>query len=204
MKKLFLIAFLGFYTTFSYCQKFHGGLFIGIAASQISGDQLSGYNKAGIFAGGFANFLFTEKLALQLEISFIQKGSRKNPRPKTNDYTIYKLNIQYVEMPFLFKWDFSKRFYLEVGPSIGIIINNTGREKDEGGLINNPQRPVFNRFDYCGVLGMGVSISKNFKTNIRTIDSFIPVRKPVVGTSYRLDRFQYNTTIALSLIYQIK
>jgi hypothetical protein len=106
-------------------------------------------------------------------------------------------------MPLLFKWEFSKRFYLEVGPSIGVLMNNTGSEKDEGGLIPNPQRPVFNRFDFCGVLGMGVNISKNFKVNIRTIDSFIPVRKPVVGTSYRLDRFQYNTTIALSLIYQI-
>jgi hypothetical protein len=204
MKRIFFIIILGLFTTFSYSQKFHGGLFAGIAASQISGDQSSGYNKAGLFAGGFTNYHFTEKLAIQLEISFIQKGSRKLPHPKVNDYTIYKLNLMYVELPLLFKWDFSKRFYLEVGPSIGVLINNTGREKDEGGLINNPQRPVFNRFDYCGVLGMGVNISKHFIANIRTIDSFIPVRKPVKGTAYRLERWQYNTTIALSLIYQIQ
>jgi hypothetical protein len=203
MKKLFLITFFILYTTFSFSQKFHGGLFAGVAASQISGDQLTGYNKAGIFAGGFTNYHFTEKLALQLEIYYIQKGSRKNPHPKSNDYTVYKLNLQYVEMPLLFKWEFSKRFFLEVGPSIGAVMNNTGKEKDEGGVIPNTQRPVFNRFDFCGVLGMGVNISRNFKVNIRTIDSFIPVRKPVVGTSYRLDRLQYNTTIALSLIYQI-
>jgi len=203
MKRILFITFFGLYTTFSFSQKFHGGLFAGIAASQISGDQLTGYNKAGLYLGGFSNYHFSEKLAMQLEIYFIQKGSRKNPHPKVNDYTIYKLNLMYVEMPLLFRWDFSKRFYLEVGPSIGVVIDNTGREKDEGGLINNPFRPVFNRFDYCGVLGMGVNISKKFKANIRTIDSFIPVRKPVVGTSYRLDRWQYNTTIAISFIYQI-
>ncbi len=203
MKKLLLIAFLGFYATFAYSQKFHGGLFAGISASQISGDQLSGFNKAGIYAGGFTNYYFTEKSALQLEIYFIQKGSHKSQRPKNNDYSSYNLNLQYVEMALPYQWHFSKRFYIETGPALGVILKTLPTEKDENGIVPNYSRPRFNLFDLSVIAGLGVNISKHFKANLRGENSVIPVRKPEVGTSYRLDRLQYNSTITLSLIYQI-
>jgi hypothetical protein len=204
MKKLLLIGILGFCTSFSYSQKFHGGLFVGISASQISGDQLSGFNKAGIYAGGFTNYYFTQKSALQLEIYFIQKGSHKSQKPKNNDYTAYNLNLQYVEMALLYQWHFYKRFYLETGPGLGVILNTLAVEKDENGIVPNYSRPRFNQFDLSIIAGLGVNISNNFKVNLRGENSIIPVRKPVVGTSVRLDRMQYNSTITLSLIYQIK
>jgi hypothetical protein len=201
MKKLLPIAFILFYSSFSYSQKFHGGLFAGIAASQISGDQLSGFNKAGIYAGGFTNYYFTEKSALELEIYFIQKGSHKSQRPKNNDYSAYNLNLQYVEMAILYQWHFSKRFYLETGPALGVILNTLAVEKDENGIVPNYSRPRFNQFDLCVIAGLGVNISEHFKANIRGENSIIPVRKP--DFTWRLDRLQYNSTITLSLIYQI-
>jgi hypothetical protein len=203
MKKIFLLIFVSSLTTFTYSQKFHGGLFAGISASQLSGDQLSGFNKAGFYGGGFSNFYFTEKSALQLELYFIQKGSHKNQRPKNNDYTAYNINLQYVEMALLYQWHFSKRFYLETGPALGVILKTLATEKDENGIIPNYSRPRFNQFDLSVLAGLGFNISKHFKTNLRFENSVIPVRKPVVGTAFRLDRFQYNSTITLSLIYQI-
>jgi hypothetical protein len=204
MKKLFLIACLGFCTSFSFSQKFHGGLFAGIAASQISGDQLSGFNKAGIYAGGFTNYYFTEKSALELEIYFIQKGSHKSQRPKNNDYSAYNLNLQYTEMALLYQWHFPKRFFLETGLGLGVILNTLAIEKDENGIVPNYSRPRFNQFDLSLIAGLGVNISEHFKVNLRGENSMIPIRKPVVGTSFRLDRMQYNSIITLSLIYQIK
>jgi hypothetical protein len=203
MKKLFLIVFLTSYAFFSFGQKFHGGLFAGIAASQISGDQLSGFNKAGIYAGGFSNYYFTEKSALVLELYFIQKGSHKSQHPKTNDYTSYNLNLQYVELALMYQWHFSKRFYIETGPGLGVILKTLATEKDQNGVVPNYSRPRFNLLDLSVIAGIGVNISNHFKVNLRGENSVIPVRKPVVGTSVRLDRMQYNSTITLSLIYQI-
>ncbi len=204
MKKLVLFALLCFVGLLSYGQRFHGGLFAGISASQISGDQLSGFNKAGAYAGAFTNYYFTEKSALQFEMYFMQKGSHKSQHPKSNDYTAYNLNLMYVETALLYQWHFSKRFYLEAGPAFAVILKRQATEKDENGVIPNPLRPQFNLFDYSLLAGLGVNISKHFKVNLRGESSVIPVRKPQVQTSYRLDRFQYNSSITLSLIYEIK
>ncbi len=184
-------------------QKFHGGIFAGIAASQISGDQLSGFNKAGFYVGGFSNFWFNEKSALQLELCFIQKGSSKNPRPKNNDYTVYKLNMYYLEMPLLYKWNFIKRFYFEAGPYLGVLMKTNNIEKDEYGLVSNSLRPAFKQFDLGVIGGFGVNIIDHLRANIRFENSVLPVRKPEVGTAWRLDRWQYNSTITLSVIYEI-
>ena len=202
MKKIFLFVFLSISVYVSHGQVFHGGLFLGIAASQISGDLLSGFNKPGLYGGGFANVYFSEKIALQLEMYYIQKGSRKVY--KQNAFDSYKLNLQYIEMALLFKWDFSRRFFFEMGPSIGVIMKTTGVEKDGYGLVPNPNRPAFNNTDLCGIVGLGVNIYDNFKINVRGENSIIPVRKPEVGTSWRLNRWQYNSTLTLSLIYQVK
>jgi len=56
MKKIFfLIIFIG---SINYCclsQEFNAGISAGISTSQVSGDNLAGFNKAGIILGGFVN-----------------------------------------------------------------------------------------------------------------------------------------------------
>ncbi|MCK9612020.1 MAG: porin family protein [Bacteroidales bacterium] len=201
--KIAIITILFSYSFSAFPQKFRGGFFAGIAASQISGDQLSGFNKAGWYAGGFVNYGFTEKSFLQFELSYILKGSSKNQHPKNNDYIVYKLNLHYVEAALLYKWQFVKRFYLEVGPVLGVLLKRQYTEKDEYGLVMDSERPVFNQFDYCALAGLGINIIPHLKANVRFENSFLPVRKPQVGTGWRLDRWQYNSTISLSVIYEI-
>ncbi len=204
MKKLVALLFLFLTVSSSFAQKkFGGGFFAGIAASQISGDQLSGFNKAGPYGGAFTNYSFDEKSALQLEIYYVLKGSSKNPHPKTNDYIVYKLNLHYIELALLYKWQFSKRFNLETGPAFGVLMKNQYIEKDEYGLVRDSERPGFNKFDYSVFVGMGINIIKHLKANIRFENSFLPVRKPETKTRWRLDRWQYNSTITLSAIYEI-
>ncbi|MEI6123697.1 MAG: porin family protein [Bacteroidota bacterium] len=200
MKKMLLLVLLCGCFQITKAQKFKAGVFAGIAASQISGDNLSGFNKPGLFAGVFTNIFFKEKYGLQLELYYIQKGSRKVA--KNGNLDTYKLNLQYIEMPLLFKWNFAKRFYLEVGPALGVLMKTSGVEKDYGGVIPNSKIQEFNRFDYCVVGGLGIHINKHFKVNIRGENSFIPVRKPILNSSMP-DRLQYNSSLLLSLIYQI-
>lgn len=197
----FFLLIFSLSVMYSYGQKFKGGIHAGVAASQISGDNLSGFNKAGIYAGLFTNIHFTPKSALQIEMNYIQKGSRKNPKPSKNDYTAYKLNLQYVEMPVLYKWLFSKRFSIEIGPALGVLLKTTNVEKDESGLLAN--REAFSRFDLSGILGFTFNINEHFKANFRGENSILPVRKHSGGVTYRLNRGQYNTVLTLSFIYEI-
>jgi len=193
---MFLISVLS-------AQKFHGGFMAGVAASQISGDQLSGFNKAGPFAGAFSSYNFDDKSSLQLEMYYILKGSSKNPKPKINDYTVYKLNLHYIELALIYQWQFSKRFWFETGPALGALMKNEKIEKDQNGIVNDPLRPQFNRFDFSGIGGLGVNILKHFKANLRYENSIIPVRGSEIEYWRINKRWQFSSSLVLSAIYEL-
>src|SRR5689334_21238513 len=82
-----------------YAQNFHAGLLAGISTSQVDGDNLAGYHKVGIKGGVFVNRQLSEKFALQLEIEFLQKGSRKPVDTIENTFFLMRLN--YIDVPLL-------------------------------------------------------------------------------------------------------
>lgn len=176
---------------------FNGGAFAGISASQLSGDQLSGYKKAGICAGAFVNIHFTPKSALQLELSYIQKGSRSVSK---NWGLIYHVNLQYVEIPVLYKWQFHKRFGLEVGPATGFLMKRNNIERDYSGIWLN--RTDFNLIDLSAIAGVSVGIVEHLKFDFRFSQSVLPIRKHSSGAVYRLNRGQYNSVVAFTLVLE--
>mgnify|MGYP002344195161 FL=1 len=177
---------------------FHGGAYGGIATSQLSGDQLSGFKKAGIYAGAFVNVHLSPKSLLQLELSFIQKGSRAVSKFSG---LIYHVNLQYIEMPLFYQWRFSKRFALNAGPAAGFLLKNEGIERDAYGTFTD-ERPPFNRFELSVTGGLTIKIIEHFKVDIRYSQSVLPVRKHASGAVYRLNRGQYNSV--LSLIFMLE
>lgn len=58
-------------------QGFRAGVIAGVSATQISGDQLGGFDKAGIVAGGSVSTILSPKFDLQMEILYFQKGAKK-------------------------------------------------------------------------------------------------------------------------------
>jgi hypothetical protein len=193
---LFLLLFIAF--TAKGQVIFHGGALGGVSTSQVSGDQLSGFNKAGIYGGAFVNIHFTEKWLFQFEIDYIQKGSRKNPKPSRNDYTKYVMSLQYFEMPLLFKYQFLNRFELEMGPAIAYLLKNTGVERDENGPFIDP-RPAFSKIDLSVMGGASFRIIDHLKLNVRGSQSVLPIRQHESGATYRLNRGQYNSVLAFTL-----
>jgi hypothetical protein len=113
-----------------FSQTFKTGLTFGVNTSQISGDNLSGFRQFGISAGGFAKINIDEKKSLQFEILFLQKGSRKNPDPDENDYTSYKLRLNYASVPLLYKMKYN-HLVVEIGPYISALLSFN--EGDENG-----------------------------------------------------------------------
>lgn len=119
----------------SFGQGFGGGLYGGISTSQVTGDNIGGFNKVGGWGGAFTDYRFTPRSALQFELSFIQKGSRQAPTVKNNG-VLYVNNQNYLEIPILYKWYGIKNMSIEMGTQIGYLINAV--ERNNNGEIPNP------------------------------------------------------------------
>ncbi|HRW96026.1 MAG TPA: outer membrane beta-barrel protein [Bacteroidales bacterium] len=177
-----------------FAQDFNGGLLFGIAGTEISGDRLEGPNKAGIYAGGFVNRYFTEKSSFQMELDFIQKGSRLNP-DSTNGFSSYLLRVNYAELILHYKWDFHPMFTFEVGPSLGVLINSY--EEADYQLLDNP----FEWYDLNANFGLFYHLNQRWSFNIRYSNSVLPVRPHSQGQTYKLNKGQYNEVLSFTFHY---
>ena len=188
--------------------RFYGGVRVGFTASQISGDDLSGFHQLGASAGLFVNHAIVSsgKLKLQLELDFTMKGSHSYTPPKQQYETeFYSLRLGYVEMPLLLEWAVGKwtmwgkpfQFELEVGPAFGVVVLQ--KEWEGTGLIVG--RPPFRRFEFSGMAGLSIKIADHHSVNLRYSNSLLPVRIPtwVYG---RVVKKQFNSLIITSYCYQ--
>ena len=195
MKRLFFSIIFFILALFAYTQNFNGGLKGGFAASQISGDELSGFNKVGPVFGGWVNYYFGRSDALELEVYYTQKGSKKNP--SDNDFQEYTLRLHYLEVPALYRHHFSSFFSVEVGPSFAVLVDYV--EKNQDGEAAFAIYDDFDRIDLSVNLGLNFDIADKWAFNIRFNNSVLPVREHTSGATYRLNRGQYNSVIVNAL-----
>jgi hypothetical protein len=196
--KILFVFFSLFASLAGYSQKFNGGVLAGLSTSEISGDRLTGPNKAGIYAGFFVNRYFSKRSSIQMELDFIQKGSRENP-DSTNGYNFYLLRLNYVELPVHYKFDFHKRATLETGLSLGALIHS----HEEGNPGNPVSGPDFDKTDLSFNIGFFFMLIENLRVNVRYSNSILKVRDHAGGATYRANMGQYNEVLSLTLHYSI-
>lgn len=199
MKRLICLLFLFLSASAIYAQdyKFNAGIIAGISTSQVDGDQLAGYNKVGIKAGAFVKRSLSVPASLQMELLFIQKGSRKPMNTEDNTYFVMRLN--YVEVPLLFHYRLSKKIIAEAGPSVATLVSS--EEVDEVGVINS--RPPFHKFDYDVNVGGYYLLGDHWSFNFRFSYSIFPIRPFDSARPYAFfDRGQFNNVMAMTLVYQ--
>jgi hypothetical protein len=185
-------------------QNFHGGVMAGLVGSQVAGDTYSGFDKAGIYAGGFVGWDFTKRSALQLELTYFQKGSRKNPDPENNDYESYLFRTNYVELPVLYQLKFDW-FYLEAGPSVGVLFGYFEKyNEEEISDIGNYNKPA--RFTLQTNIGFRFKFREKFGFSFRYNFSLLNIRsRNVTGDVWRLWGYgQFHDALVLSFFYQIR
>ena len=90
-----------FSTFFTFAQNFKGGIIAGISTSQVSGDNLGGFNKAGLFLGAFTELPITTISNIKTEMNYIHKGSNN---PKMNENLEPDISLSYVEIPLLLQY----------------------------------------------------------------------------------------------------
>jgi hypothetical protein len=196
-KLIFLTSILFVFESLT-AQEFNGGVLGGLSTSEISGDRLEGPNKAGIYAGVFVNRYFSKRSSVQMELDYIQKGSRSNP-DSSNNYEFYLLRLNYIELPVHYKYDFHERGSLETGLSLGVLIHSY----EEGNPGNPVSGPDFDKTDLSFNIGAFFTIIENLRINVRYSNSIIKVRDHASGATYKANQGQYNEVLSFTLHYII-
>jgi len=197
MKKALFFALVLFISYVSYAQTFGGGIMAGLSASQLDGDNWGGYNKAGLTFGIYTNARFTKHIDAQLELRYVQKGSKSSEKDQT---VFYLSKLNYVEMPLFLKYNFLERFSFNVGLAAGYLQKAT---EDKDGIGDLPADPEFNKFEFSGLAGVEYRFLKNMFFNVRFNYSILPVRSHPGDQTFYLNQGQYNNVLTFSVYYQI-
>lgn len=183
--------------------------FIGLNACQIHGDNYSGYKKLGVTGGIILNTNLSKRASLDLGFTFSQKGSRKNQNSEKNDFTFYRVNLNYFEIPLLLNYKLNEKYFATLGPSMAYLINYT--EETEVGNWNGVY--PFNKFEYGINVGLGTTIKNIVDIEVRSANSFLPIRDYGVianrvffpnAVARFFNKGLYNNVLSVLVIYKIK
>ena len=196
LKKFAILLFCGFLTLSIQAQNFGGGIILGLSTSQVSGDHLGGFNKAGLLVGGFIDLQLSNMLKGQMEMTFIQKGSNN---PKMNENSISDISLSYVEVPLLLKYQQSSTIAIEGGIETAFLISSS--DNDIYGKISTKNTREFNTTDIGIFIGLDYSISPRLILNSRISNSILPIRAHASGVTFQLNKGQYNSVLSFALHY---
>ncbi|MDL2227388.1 PorT family protein [Odoribacter sp. OttesenSCG-928-L07] len=141
MKKLLLLIAFAVSSVILFSQSFDGGLTFGVNASHTTGTYVDStllgqnsnmmfnrsFSKPGLNVGVFTNLYLSKRSALDLEVAYTQKGSRKIPNANdTLPGTVYetRLSLHYITVPIHYKFIASDRITMFAGPNVGILVGH--------------------------------------------------------------------------------
>ena len=195
-----LVPFL-FFSQYLMAQRFNGGALLGFNASQVDGDTYSGYNKFGFMGGAFVYTNIADRFDIQMEIKYMGKGARK----KTTDFdpTLYKSNLNYIEIPLLLRYNTKSKIGLQGGLGFGYLFSYS--EEDEYGVLPSSATTHFRSFELSSIIGVTYQFAPKFKVDLRysySILSLVPI--PKVATPYfRMGRGVYNNLFSIGVYYTL-
>ena len=196
LRKFAILLCCGFLAISLHAQNFGGGLILGLSTSQVSGDHLGGFNKAGLLVGGYIDLQLSKTLKGQMEMTFIQKGSN-NPNMNKNTYS--DISLSYVEIPLLLKYQQSSTIEIEGGIETAFLISAS--DNDIYGQISANSTEEFNTTDISIFIGMDYYINPKLILNSRISNSIIPIRTHASGATFQLNKGQYNSVLSFALHY---
>jgi hypothetical protein len=156
---------------------------LGLAGGQLDGDSQAGYNKPGLFGGGYVGRSFNEKWGAAFGLTFIQKGAKKNQNVNKGDYEYFTINLNYLEVPFHAERKF-KSMKLLGGFYYSRLLGSS--ETQNGAQLTGRQ---FEKRDLGYLLGGEAKIKNNFYFGIRFSYSLRPIYYYVSPIPYRPNIF---------------
>jgi hypothetical protein len=199
----FSLAFFVFSFVNSSAQTFSGGVVSGGVASQISGDGLAGFNKFSGQFGGFVTKTISDTLQVEFQMYYLQKGSRKAANGITGSLLSYKLQLNYIEMPLLLRYNYKNKFNFEGGASAAVLFKSKVSNAFGELPPNDPENRPFKPLEFAFQLGASYSLTQNVLIYIRNSNSILPVRKHQSNAIFRLNLGQYNSVMLFGLQFKI-
>lgn len=195
MNRLITLLFIVFSSPI-IAQNFDAGFIGGFTASQISGDGLAGFDKGGARFGAFISYPLKQKMNFQVEMQYIQKGS-KSPSGK-NAPSNYIMNLHYIEIPFTLNYELKDGIVIETGLGPGILFSYS--EKDEIGELGGVSPSIFALDFLCG---LQYQLLGNLKVGIRYGNSLLPIRGKSNISIIEKNQNWYSSSVSFALMYQI-
>lgn len=147
---------------------------VGFNASQISGDALAGFDRVGLVAGLKGTAELAEKLHLNIDFLYSQRGSKPNIFDTGVDPDI-EIKLQYLDMPVYLTYSDWKdeeggfyKAYFSGGFSYGRLMGSDviDNYNDAENNLEN-QEDSFNKNDVSWLLGFGFRLSRRFGIDLR-------------------------------------
>jgi len=206
LRKSAILLCCGFLTISIQAQNFGGGVILGLSTSQVGGDDLGGFNKAGLLVGAFVNKSISELLSGQMEMTFIHKGS-DNPNMKDSehkDYSQEDISSSYIEIPLLLQYQQNSKLIIEGGVQLAYLIN--GYYNDSYGKIPIYSVDPFIEYDFGLLLGIDYRYSEHISLNTRLSNSILPIGAEdydVVDSYNSSRKGKYNSVLSFAIHYNL-
>ena len=182
-------------------QNFAGGIILGLSTSQVGGDDLAGFNKAGLLIGIFANKNISKYLSFQMEMTYTQKGSN-NPKMNDSSHPNHEkedISLSYIEVPLLLQYHQSNKLNIETGILTGYLMD--GYYNNDSGEMTNEINPFVN-YDIGLLFGIDYKYSKNISLNTRLSNSIFPIGTEDYDKQWgSFFKGKYNSVLSFTLHY---
>lgn len=176
-------------------KSFEAGIKLGVNTSQMDGDGYAGFYKFNPQAGFFLQRHLENEHQIQLELIYIQKGSRFPGDPDNGIFTTYKIQQDYIEIPVLYQFEW-KSFFFEIGPGLGFLFNT--KEEDSFGQV--PASGFkWRKWELDAMVGINYMLSEHVFANIRIHRSLLSTVSTVAVTPYGTFGGTFNTVIGASI-----
>ena len=179
MKKLLLAA--GVIALAAMCNTVNAqrptvGIKGGVSLTGLS--NLGGDERTAWHGGLFLQSSLNRNWKFQPEILYSAQGQHfKNEQDQPRI-----LALDYIQVPLMFQYYPAKRFYLELGPQAGVLINAKTKDAESGNDKNDVEEN-YRKADVSINAGLGVNICHNFGIYGRYSQGLIDVTKSE-NTSY--------------------
>ncbi len=198
LKQVFFLLFLITLAVLVKAQRFEGGVVVGLSGSQVDGDGYGGYKKAGIYSGLWVRMPIAERLDIQAELAFSQKGSKRLPDKNGNIHYLLKLN--YVDFPLSVRYNISDKIGIESGFNAGFF---AGAKE----YLN--YEPIdygdFHKVELAFLLGLYWNMYDNISIGVRNSNSILSIRKTKPNGSVKriFDTGQYNNVLTIQVLVKL-
>ena len=183
-------------------------LIFGMNASQVWGDQLTGYRRVGANAGAGAFIRLPKHFSVSFEVLYSMKGANSGSRESvkipgdTNVYYTSKLILDYIDVPIMFNYQDKRIAIFGAGVNYTSLVRykevRNGKEYEYPG--GNPYKVAGLEF----VANVTFVFAKHYGVNLRYNMSILNINKEGIIYSTAKNKSQQNNYLTLRFMYFFK